>query len=178
MPSLRSQQPWNKTVNGKFRYYDQSSEQSDPGVECPEGDSNSRGGDRTQATSSPGAWGDGGNTTEIGRNPTSLQQRQDAAGVARDDGEESDEKQKLADIRRKTFHRYTSKGFKEALKQGKLKLKKLGNGRYMDKNGVVLTDDGPFWPPEYGPLCGKPEHVYDGMPDQEPLSDAGKSIHS
>ncbi|PIK57933.1 putative cytosolic carboxypeptidase 2 isoform X10 [Apostichopus japonicus] len=81
---------------------------------------------------------------------------------------EDDRDQVIADIKRKAYHRYTREGFKEALKRGKLKLKKIGNGKFMDKNGVILTADGPFWPPECGPLYPKQEHV-SGVPEGKEL---------
>ena len=167
LPSLRKEKPWNK-LDHHFRYYGQSyADQSEPGIgphDREEREESNRG--------QPDAWGD----RVTRQSHTEISNRNILKGQVdhQPDDEESDELQRLSELRRKTFHRYTAEGFKEALKAGKLKLKKLGNGRFMDKNGVILTLDGPFWPPEYGPLYGKPEHVYHGHPGKEPLSDAGK----
>ncbi|XP_072030712.1 uncharacterized protein [Amphiura filiformis] len=177
LPSLRNQQPWNK-VDSSFRYYE--TDQSEPGIGPHDRDSSSRAGSSgVRQSRAPGAWGDG---TAMKQSTTSTEiNRSYIPGQDKSD-DESDELKRISEIRRKTFHRYTAEGFKEALRQGKLKLKKLGNGRFMDKNGVVLTLDGPFWPPECGPLYGKPEHVYQQKPGKEPLSDAvphdGRTVHT
>ncbi|XP_077989987.1 uncharacterized protein LOC144444443 isoform X3 [Glandiceps talaboti] len=90
-------------------------------------------------------------------------------------------------IRRELFNRYTRMGFRDALKRGKTrdgtKLKKLKDGRYIDCNGIILTNDGPFWPSEHGPLFPKPVHVgCDPDSTTEPLSDDvshhGQTIHN
>ncbi len=170
LPSLRNQQPWNK-IDNSFRYYE--TDQSEPGIGPHDRDSRSRLGSSSSAPRVPGAWGDGNTIFKKSTMATEIHKSY-LQGNDNKSGDESDEFKKISEIRKKTFHRYTAEGFKEALKAGKLKLKKLGNGRFMDKNGVVLSVDGPFWPPECGPLYGKPEHVYENKPDTEPLSDAGE----
>ncbi|XP_033640292.1 uncharacterized protein LOC117300677 isoform X4 [Asterias rubens] len=78
----------------------------------------------------------------------------------------------ISEIRRKSYHQYTAEGFKAAIRKGKSHLKKIGSGKYVDKNGVVLTMDGPFWPPECGPLYPKPEHQNSTPEEKELLADA------
>ena len=90
----------------------------------------------------------------------------------------SEEERAITEIRKKTFHRFTSVGFKEAIRKGRMRLKKIGEGKYMDANGVILTTDGPFWPPECGPLYPKPDHIPRAPSSAEPLYEAGKYLHN
>lgn len=101
----------------------------------------------------------------------------DRQRIADDKGGDTDaeEDRTIAEIRRKTFHRFTSAGFKEAMRKGKGMLKKIGDGKYVDKNGVILSVDGPFWPQECGPLYPKPDHIKKVPSSAEPLFDKGKN---
>ncbi|XP_022106221.1 uncharacterized protein LOC110987635 isoform X9 [Acanthaster planci] len=95
---------------------------------------------------------------------------------------DSEQARTVVEVRRKMFRQYTAEGFKSALRKGKSHLKKLGSGKYEDKNGVVLTIDGPFWPPECGPLYPKPEHQNFIPQEKELLADAvpdnSRTVHS
>ncbi|XP_072175344.1 uncharacterized protein [Diadema setosum] len=117
-------------------------------------------------------------TVTRGEHPTPVA-RDGASRISQVDEEEQ---RAITLIRRKTFHCFTQAGFKEAVRKGKLKLKKIAEGKYVDKNGVILTADGPFWPPECGPLYPKPEHI-SGVPTAaEPLysdvSHDGRTVHT
>ncbi|XP_077868214.1 uncharacterized protein LOC100369281, partial [Saccoglossus kowalevskii] len=89
-------------------------------------------------------------------------------------------------IRNEVFGRYTRPGFRNAIKRGKVRdgsrLKQLKDGKYIDSNDVILTLDGPFWPPEHGPLFPKPVHIECDQEKMEPLSDDvpshGQTIHN
>ena len=80
------------------------------------------------------------------------------------------------------FYAFTKSGFKESMMTGRMpdgsEMTHLGDGRYVDKIGLIRDKHGPFWPPDYGPLHPSPVHRRTAQPDPEPLSDMceGKSL--
>ncbi|XP_071854550.1 uncharacterized protein [Apostichopus japonicus] len=157
LPSLRLRYPWND-MPSSAQYYDMQG----AGL-CSDADKQGSAGSYPMGKyGKPSRLAD----TVATASPTLQSLLEGTVGEGND--KEDDRDQVIADIKRKAYHRYTREGFKEALKRGKLKLKKIGNGKFMDKNGVILTADGPFWPPECGPLYPKQEHVL-GVPEGKEL---------
>lgn len=72
------------------------------------------------------------------------------------------------------FYAFTRNGFKDALRTGRFldgsELKYIGNGKYVDKFGIVRDEHGPFWPADYGPLYPAPEHKIVEKMKVEPLT--------
>ncbi|KAJ8020790.1 Cytosolic carboxypeptidase 3 [Holothuria leucospilota] len=157
LPSLRLRYPWND-VNSSIRYY-----------EMQESLCNEKQGNPQNYQQGPGFAGSNGLTDTMATASPTLQALLERTTNDGSDPQD-DRDQFIADIKRKAYHRYTREGFKEALKRGKLKLKKIGNGKFMDKNGVILTADGPFWPPECGPLYPKQQHISHVPEEKELLS--------
>ncbi len=64
--------------------------------------------------------------------------------------------------RNEFFYAFTRNGFRDALRTGKLPdgsdLNSIGNGKYIDKFGIIRDQHGPFWPRDYGPLFPAPNH--------------------
>ena len=62
--------------------------------------------------------------------------------------------------RHEFFYAFTRNGFREALKTGRLpdgsNLDEMGDGKYVDKYGIVRDQHGPFWPSDFGPLFPSP----------------------
>ncbi|XP_078664837.1 uncharacterized protein LOC144907542 isoform X9 [Branchiostoma floridae x Branchiostoma belcheri] len=64
-------------------------------------------------------------------------------------------------IRIEMFKGYTRNGFKQLLMTGgnSKHLTRIKSGIYMDRNGIIVTRDGPFWPSEHGPLLPTPRFI-------------------
>ncbi|XP_030829550.1 uncharacterized protein LOC580601 isoform X4 [Strongylocentrotus purpuratus] len=191
LPSLKEKFPWND-VNSPFTYFDDpnsptwferqiyNNQYNDCGSESSAGYLDVNGNHRTQEERDASSRNSARpRTRSAGVALTRERQR-----IADDKGGDTDaeEDRTIAEIRRKTFHRFTSAGFKEAMRKGKGMLKKIGDGKYVDKNGVILSVDGPFWPQECGPLYPKPDHIKKVPSSAEPLFDKvpqdGRTIHT
>eukprot|EP00057_Strongylocentrotus_purpuratus_P007590 XP_011662064.1 PREDICTED: uncharacterized protein LOC580601 isoform X4 [Strongylocentrotus purpuratus] len=191
LPSLKEKFPWND-VNSPFTYFDDpnsptwferqiyNNQYNDCGSESSAGYLDVNGNHRTQEERDASSRNSARpRTRSAGVALTRERQR-----IADDKGGDTDaeEDRTIAEMRRKTFHRFTSAGFKEAMRKGKGMLKKIGDGKYVDKNGVILSVDGPFWPQECGPLYPKPDHIKKVPSSAEPLFDKvpqdGRTIHT
>lgn len=184
LPSLKEKFPWND-VNSPFTYFDDpnsptwferqiyNNQYNDCGSESSAGYLDVNGNHRTQEERDALSR----NSARPRTRSAGVALTRDRQRIADDKGGDTDaeEDRTIAEIRRKTFHRFTSAGFKEAMRKGKGMLKKIGDGKYVDKNGVILSVDGPFWPQECGPLYPKPDHIKKVPSSAEPLFDKGKN---
>ncbi|XP_066268250.1 uncharacterized protein [Branchiostoma lanceolatum] len=77
-------------------------------------------------------------------------------------------------IRIEMFKGYTRNGFKQLLMTGgsSKHLTRIKSGIYMDRNGIIVTRDGPFWPSEHGPLLPTPRFISVSPLDPEKLMSA------
>ncbi|XP_041479533.1 uncharacterized protein LOC121427202 isoform X11 [Lytechinus variegatus] len=194
LPSLKEKFPWND-INSSFTYFDNpesptwferqiyNTQYADNGSESSAGylDVNGNQPDcRTQEERDALSR----KSSRPRTRSASVTLTRDRQRILADKGGDTDpeEDRTIIEIKRKTFHRFTSAGFREAMRKGKGILKKIGNGKYMDKNGVILSMDGPFWPPECGPLYPKPNHTKKVPSSAEPLYDHvpqdGRTIHT
>ncbi|XP_076800920.1 uncharacterized protein LOC143445595 isoform X1 [Clavelina lepadiformis] len=64
-------------------------------------------------------------------------------------------------VNRRCFQMYTKEGMNNILssRTRRGKLTHIGQGKYMDKRGVIISRLGPFWPQGYGPVCQCPEFI-------------------
>ncbi|XP_071941889.1 uncharacterized protein [Antedon mediterranea] len=69
-----------------------------------------------------------------------------------------------------TIHSYTKKGFKSYVEHKKKNNKMKELLKEDNFNGVLMTKDGPFWPPEYTPVVPKPQHILELPKNYELLS--------
>ncbi|XP_035659452.1 uncharacterized protein LOC118404481 isoform X3 [Branchiostoma floridae] len=77
-------------------------------------------------------------------------------------------------IRIEMFKGYTRNGFKQLLMTGgnSKHLTRIKSGIYMDRNGIIVTRDGPFWPSEHGPLLPTPRFICASPLEPEKLMSA------
>lgn len=78
--------------------------------------------------------------------------------------------------RHEFFYAFTRAGFREAMRTGRQvdgsELQPVGRNKFKDKYGIVRSEDGPFWPADYGPLHATPVHRKDSPGVTEPLTPA------
>ena len=81
------------------------------------------------------------------------------------------------------FYAFTKSGFRESVKIGRLPdgsdLKRVGDGKFKDKYGIVRDEHGPFWPNDVGPMFAPPtlSRVQPAKPELVLEHSSGKCRH-
>ncbi|XP_075246173.1 uncharacterized protein LOC142339779 isoform X2 [Convolutriloba macropyga] len=74
----------------------------------------------------------------------------------------------LYEQRVKLFSKFNKEGFRDAIRKGELQ-DGVKIGQYVDVNGTVLTNHGPFWPVGFGPMVPTPHHIVSSNQSHESL---------